>query len=132
MSLSDKEIRNHVDDISFYTDGVSIRVLWHGIEGKMALAFDTEDDRILNDIFFWDVQPDCERINENGKIWRKMSHTGCDWGLLRQAIAALNFNKEKDDRILPLIEYSRPIWERNTYEPIPEPIPHPDIDGENA
>lgn len=126
MNMSDMEM--HKDAIFFYTDGVSVRVIWHDADGGRPLVFETKDDRVLSGIFPLDCGPE----EADGTIWRKMSHTGCDWGLLRQAIAALNFNKGKDDRILPLIECSRPIWERNPYEPIPEPIPHPDIDGENA
>lgn len=50
-----------------------------------------------------------------------------DKEIIRNIIAALNYNYPNDKNVAKTIEKARPKWENNENEPIPDPIPHPDI-----
>lgn len=128
--------------IVFLTNGTEDRV-YYCAESVSTKMFDTSDDRNIERIWQWETISDRNEIIETRIIidqltsksditskWRLMDHTGVDKGLIRNIIAALNYNKycnalTEDCRnaIETIISSSRNIWQYNQDEPVPDPIP---------
>lgn len=124
----------NTDVIEFYTDGYKTRIVCDSTD-RHDFMLQTSDDRYLEKYWNWDNQGDRhemtltqERIDNSN--WRKLSEEGPDLLIIRESIAALNYNKEhakidssiKED-IFYAIEHSRCIWSRIDDELVPDPIP---------
>lgn len=129
--------------IEFYTNGYKTRAVCI-IPQKKSYMFQTSDDRYLEKYWNWDNQCDrnemvSTRENIINPEWRKLKNGGSDLGIIREAIAALNYNStrfEIDNLIKEYIDYivnnSRYIWSSIENELIPDPVPMPsDKDNTN-
>lgn len=122
--------------VKFFSDGYKTRIICDSTD-RHDFMFQTSDDRYLEKYWSWENQNDRHEMkltqekNVNHK-WRELRNEESDLSIIRESIAAMNYNskytdidKSTKEDVEFAIEQSRCIWSRISDELKPEPVPMP-------